>query len=358
MATDQQPGLFGIQNSNRDLTKKEYWGKNQFNNGFPAALACYMHSKNLSPVYLTLKEDLTVHHGYIDTPTLFGIDCAISDTYFAFERDYVPYQRFVEGNLPRVDLVTMNSSGRSCFRGLEIKLTALPDQTTYNLPEDSYGCELVIRPDTIVYLGISIANAYSDRRDELRAILEPTCSQVTSWSSIRAVLPHIQDMVNALDRVLLSNLEDQSPLIIQPVWKTIGKSPRLAEDCLDTFVWSDFAFTRLFVDVAKRDTASETISRISRTAVWLVKMLYDFSVHGKIDHTKIIDSLSYNTKNDKAFSLPGSRTHPYMACEELKKPRITKYDIQHIILGGGERFLSPERRFDAVIVGAPGLFSD
>lgn len=85
-------------------------------------------------------------------------------------------------------------------------------------------------------------------------------------------------------------------------------------------------------------------------------MLYDFSQNGQFNHAKIIDELSYNTKNDKAFAVSGMVTYPYMTCEELKKPRITKEDIKNIILGGGQNLLSPERRFDAIIFNSPELF--
>lgn len=57
-----QPALFGLKNSNRDFTNKDTWGKNQFNSSFPAALACFMHSKSIEPVYLTLDEKLKVVH--------------------------------------------------------------------------------------------------------------------------------------------------------------------------------------------------------------------------------------------------------------------------------------------------------
>ena len=86
-------------------------------------------------------------------------------------------------------------------------------------------------------------------------------------------------------------------------------------------------------------------------------MLYDFAKQGQINHHKIIDELSYNTKNDKAFAVSGRVTHKYMACAELTRPRIEKKDIKKIILGGGQNLLSPERRFDAIIYNSPELFA-
>jgi len=90
--------------------------------------------------------------------------------------------------------------------------------------------------------------------------------------------------------------------------------------------------------------------------VWLYKMLLDFSEKGQMDHARIIDELSYNTKNDKAFSVAGKTTHAYMTCAELEKPMIQRKEIKHIILGGGQHLLSPERRFDAIIFNAKEIF--
>ena len=85
-------------------------------------------------------------------------------------------------------------------------------------------------------------------------------------------------------------------------------------------------------------------------------MLYDFAHNGRFNHAAIIDELSYNTKNDKAFAMSGTQTRRYMNCNELHNPRIRKEEIKYIILGGGQELLSPERRFDAIIHNSPELF--
>ncbi|HEY9778848.1 MAG TPA: HindVP family restriction endonuclease, partial [Leptolyngbyaceae cyanobacterium] len=100
----------------------------------------------------------------------------------------------------------------------------------------------------------------------------------------------------------------------------------------------------------------ETIQRPMRSVVWLAKMLYEFGQTGKINHKLIIDTLTYNTRNDKAFALRGANTRQYMTYVELRKPRITKAEIKHIILGRGQEYLSPERRFDAIILSNPENF--
>jgi hypothetical protein len=85
-------------------------------------------------------------------------------------------------------------------------------------------------------------------------------------------------------------------------------------------------------------------------------MLYDFSKTGQFYPKQVIDDYSYNTLNDRAFSVSGLITHSFMQSIELTKPRVKNNEIKNIILGGGQNLLSPERRFDAIIFNTPELF--
>jgi hypothetical protein len=356
--TEQKPGLFGVTHSNRDFTQVDTWGKNQFNSSFPAGLTNFLASKKLDNVYLYLDTELKVKHGKISTEQLFGINPNSDDLFFSFESPYTPYQQLVIGSLPRVDLVTQLRSNGQCLRPIEVKLTALPDNSTCNLSVEYYGCEIVIRPDTIVYLACSIAINFRDNLADLADLIGNKFDTISDWTDGASVWPYITGMISAIDKIVLSAIDKQEPLLMQPIWKTNGKSPKLADNCLDVFVWSNFAFTQLFVDVARGELSegANKITRQVRTIIWLFKMLYDFSKQGQINHHKIIDELSYNTKNDKAFAVSGRITHRYMACTELTTPRIKQKEIKEIILGGGQTLLSPERRFDAIIYNSPELF--
>ena len=355
---DDKPGLFGIRHSNRDFSQNDTWGKNQFNSSFPAGLANYLSSKGLENNYLTLDKELKIQHGKISTEQLFGIAPMSDDLFFSFESPYTPYQQLVIGHLPRVDLVTQLRSNGQCLRPIEVKLTALPDNSTCILDEEYYGCEIVIRPDTIVYLACSIVANFKGNQKQLQNLIGSSFDNIQDWSDGTEVWTRITPMIAAIDRVVLSILEKQAPLVMQPIWKTNGKSPKLAENCLDIFVWSNFAFTKLFIDVARGELSAgaNKITRQVRTIIWLFKMMFDFSKDGQINHRKIIDGLSYNTKNDKAFAVSGRITHRFMTCAELTKPRIQKKEIRKIIFGGGQHLLSPERRFDAIIFNSPELF--
>jgi type II restriction enzyme len=347
---DTRPGLFGIKKTNRDFSLRETWGKNQFNSSFPAALCCYLASKNIQANYLSVA-DKKFDKKFISIRDVFGIEFDDEDTYFAFESQHTPYQKFVIGSLPRTDLVIQRASTGECLSGLEVKLTALPDETTFSLAETRYGCEIVVRPDTIVYLACSIASKLGKDLGELLPEIA-----VDDWTEPSQVLKNIHHIVEIVKNLSLALEANQSAFLIQPIWKTLGKSPELAENCLDVFVWSEAGFTNFISQIASGNPNSTSINRPTRAAVWLYKMLSGIKDEGRFNPKTIIDSLSYNTKNDKAFASAGTVTHPFMECARLLKPAITKSEIKDIIVGGGQKLLSPERRFDAILFGSPGLF--
>lgn len=147
---NDKPRLFGIERSNRDYTVADTWGKNQFNSSFPASLACYLHSKGMKAVYIKAKPDMKRDLQYIGIDELYGIDPLGDDIFFSFETQYTPFQKYVVGAIPRDDLVILSDG--QCVSSIEIKLVALPDNPTCNLSEDKFGSEIVVRPDTIIYL--------------------------------------------------------------------------------------------------------------------------------------------------------------------------------------------------------------
>ncbi|MDO4295105.1 MAG: HindVP family restriction endonuclease [bacterium] len=350
---EEKPGLFGIYRSNRDYTKPDTWGKNQFNSSFPAALACYLYSKGLSAVYYKANKNMKIEVSTIGIDTLFGIEPLSEDIYFSFETPYMPYQKYVKGSIPRNDLVILEND--KCLSSMEIKLVALPDNATCALAEDKFGAEIVVRPDTIVYLACSIIQNYKTQK-ELENVLAGAGANIENWTEAEKVLPYITEIYWAIRRVVIENYEKQVPVIMEPVWKTEGKSPKLSKNCLDVFVWSNLGMLNLFMP--EENEILYKISRHTRTMIWLFRMLADYAKNGYFDGRAIIDALSYNLKNDKAFSSNGQKTQPLMTCEELIHPRIQKDEIKKIILGGGQNLLSPERRFDAIIYNSPDLFEE
>lgn len=351
---NDKPRLFGIERSNRDYTLADTWGKNQFNSSFPASLACYLHSKGMKAVYFKAKSNMERDIQYIGIDELFGVDPLGEDIFFSFETQYIRFQKYVIGAIPRNDLVIVVDG--QCVSSVEIKLVALPDNPTCNLSDDKYGAEIVVRPDTIIYLACSFIQSYDDDREALKRVIGDVGKTICDWTDAREILPHINKINKVIRRMVYEKVDRQIPIIMEPVWKTEGKSSRLAENCLDVFVWSNFGMLNLFMP--DEDEGYRTITRHTRTMIWLFKMLQEYAENGRFDGRKIIDSLSYNLKNDKAFASNGLRTHPIMTCAELTRPRITKGEIKEMILGGGQNMLSPERRFDAIICNSPDLFEE
>lgn len=355
MTNNTEPGLFAQPRgkSSRDYSKEKYWGKNQFNSSFPASLVAYMSALRLDPIYLKINAGEIVHDK-ISASRLLGIDPLSEDAFFNYETGYPAYETYYVGDREKIDLVMMDKTIHSELTGLEIKLTALPDSTTKKYTEDKYGCEMVMRPPTICFLACSICHYYKgDKgRNQLKDILGDI-PQINHWEEIESVLPHYDLILNSVLNVCANLERHQTPLVIQPVWKTPGGKPVLADNCLDVFVWSNLSIIKL---CAAQKKEKKTISRFMRTIIWIYRMLFEYCVYGQFDYSRIVRLHSYNLGNDKAFAVSGTQSWPFMHCDELTRPRIRKDEIKNIILGGGQNLLSPERRFDAVIVNSPNLF--
>jgi hypothetical protein len=316
-----------------------------------------MHSKKIKPVIIKVDHHFKTYHDTIDVKKLFGMDPDSESTYFSFEDSYTPFQGYVKGQLERSDLVVMDQANtkRPWKRGFEIKLTALPDNSTYEAPDSEQSCEMVFRPTAIVHLALSIASLFEKKKKDLLKVLSPVCSKVYNWRGKEEVSGFTNDFIATLDSAFSLVLRNQEPFILQPIWKTVGKASILHDHCLDVFVWTNLAFTRLFIDTITDDD-QRGMKRPQRCIFWLARMLFDFAQVGVITPSLIASEMAYGLQTDKAFSVSGIKSLKYLKSKQLTSPRIHKNEIKNIILGGGQLLLSPERRFDAAVVNTPGLF--
>lgn len=355
MKEKTKPGLFGQKHSSRDYTKAECWGKNQFNSSFPASLVAYMYSKELNPIYIKTNKCNSIVHEEINAVELFGIDPLSEDAYYNFEAGFAPYEKFYQGEREKIDLVMLNHQTDEILSGLEIKLTALPDNTTKSLEESLWGTEIVMRPPTICFLVCSICANYNTPKgkERLRTLLR-CVPQINHWEEISEVLPHYSKILASVLTISSDMTNKQKPLVLQPIWKTEGNKMRLKDNCLDVFAWSNLAVIQMCC--TENSSNIQKINRFHRTIIWIYKMLLDFVTYDTFDYKRIIRLMSYNLANDKAFALPGTKSHDFLKKDVIVKPRISKYEIKNIILGGGQDLLSPERRFDAVLVNSPDIF--
>lgn len=344
-----KPTLYGIKNSNRE--SKDFWGKNTFNSSFPVALAAYMRDKNIKVNYLKIDADLNVVCEEVSVDYIFNTaDVSSDDIYYSFESKYDPYQEYAYDDIGSIDLVIKDKS-LNPLRALEVKMTVIPDNSTYKKDESEWGAEIVFRPATTSYCALGIADSFKNEMQILRSMFEPVGSEIESWTNTKEILLSKDKILHLLNRLEKLFYDKQKPFIMQPVWKTKKKSPILEDNAFDIFVWSDFAFTRLFIDSAMKDKPSkkQPISRQLRSSVRLARSLYEISRSKKVKLDDVYKKMSFGNQTDKSFSVPGRITNHYMACNRLKSPILKKNVIDNIILNGGGEMLSPERRLDQTL---------
>ena len=354
MTGETETGLYGLVHSSRN---GEFWTKNKFNSAFPAALACYMRDRGLPATFVCLS-DGKIENVDLQIDDLFGTKLPNEELYFRFEGSFADYANFQLDETDGVDLIISEalfgegkraSEGKQ-LRALEVKLTVVPDSATDGKPEDKWSSEIVLRPATTQYCMMSFAQSCARNRDQIRQIFEPKFGAVNGWNNETAAKEILVDALDALEQFELAFSQKQKPLILQPIWKTLGKCPDLADLAFDLFVWSDFAYARLLRDQARRQVKNRRISRSSRGCLRLVRALFEFGQHGKPHMKNIKDDMSYGRQNDKETSANGGVTRKYLISERLQHPRIPKEAIDKIVIGDGATELSPERRFDQTIM--------
>ena len=187
-----------------------------------------MSSKKIDLVYLKTDKDNNLIHDYISGEKLFNINPLSESAYYNFEAGYSGYEKFYTGDREKIDLVMMNRDTNENLCGLEIKLTALPDNTTKKFGEDKYSCEIVMRPPTICFLACSICKNYENDRERLGKLIFGV-PKIVHWETAEEVAPHYKAIEMAVLNVASDMCDKQTPLILQPVWKTLRDKMQLAD---------------------------------------------------------------------------------------------------------------------------------
>jgi len=345
-------GLFGIRHSNR--TKDEHWTKNAFNSSFPTAVACYMLSKGISAIYNKLELQngkLKVVSTEIPMKDVFRCGKTPLDMLkFCFESRFTPYQRYAD-EIDTIDLVVEKTNGDenedNQLAPLEIKLTVLPTHGTSRLPPEQWGCELVVRSATTSYAALGMFDSVKDKASSIRELFEPTCSGVGDWKNDFEMSNKTCELVQCVNVFQAKHLEKQKPLLLQVIWKTEGQSPILAEDAFDIVVWSDYAFSRLFLDDSQ--VKVDTMSRPMRASARLVRCLWELSKSSKINLDTIYRQMAFDVQTDKEFAIQGKKWRSYVSSERIAKPILGKSLVHEIIEPGCMELLQPERRLDQTL---------
>ena len=346
---NENTGLYGLYHSNRSVDS--HWSKNCFNSSFPTAMANYMLDHDIPAIYIKLVNDkgtLKTKSSTINLRDVYHSGTAKpSELEFCFEAPYAPYQAYSFDEIDGIDLVVKDGNGKP-IAPLEVKLTVLPTSGTCKLPAEEWGCELVVRTATTSYCAFGMFDATHKKSAEIREIFEPACSSIQSWDNDFEMTHKTPAICEALDEFENKFLAKQKPLLIEPIWKTKGQSPFLDDEAFDLVVWSDYAFSRLFIDNAKNDTSS-SMSRYMRASARLARCLWELSKSGKIHIDEIYRQMAFGNQTDKEFAINGQTWRRYVSSKRILHPILPKTALQEIIAPGFIEHLRPERRFDQTL---------
>ena len=122
---------------------------------------------------------------------------------------------------------------------------------------------------------------------------------------------------------------------------------RSAEQAFDIVIWSDYAFSRLFIDSSSAEATS--MSRPMRATARLARCLWELSKSGKIRVVDIYRQMAFGNQTDKEFAIGGSKWRQYVTSDRIVCPILPKTVVSNIIEPGYIQRLSPERRFDQTL---------
>lgn len=341
-------GLYGIFNSNR--SPDAHWGKNCFNSSFPTAVACYMMDNSIKAIYITLAEKngkLMIEPKEIAINEVFNCeDRKISDLYFSFESVFTPYQQYSFDQIDSIDLVVKDVNG-NYLSPLEVKLTVIPTSLTSVLPEEKWGSEIVVRSATTSYCALGMFDSVKHHASNIREIFEGACSSIQMWDNNCEMTHKMPSLCQLIDDFQLTYYTHQKPLLMQTLWKTQGQSPILASQAFDIVIWSDYAFSRLFLDNSA--LPAKTMKRGMRASARLARCLWELSKSGKIRVVDIYRQMAFGNQTDKEFAIGGSSWRKYVTVDRIKSPVLNKDVVNRIIEPAYIDRLMPERRFDQTL---------
>ena len=341
-------GLYGIYNSNRSAD--DHWGKNCFNSSFPTATACYMLDNDIPAIYIQLEKvngKLRVVPSTISMRKVFNCqNRPVRELKFCFESVFEPYQQYSFDRIDGIDLVVTDMDN-NYLSPLEVKLTVIPPSATSKQPPEQWGSELVIRSATTSYCALGMFDAVKNNSRAVREIFETACSSIQMWDNDYEMTHKMPQLCSAIDAFQYKYYKNQKPLLMQTLWKTDGQSPILADQAFDIVVWSDYAFSRLFLDNSNKP--SEKMKRGMRASARLARCLWELSKSGKIRTADIYRQMAFDNQTDKEFAIGGSLWRKYVTSDRIQNLALNKSVLSEIIEPGYIERLMPERRFDQTL---------
>lgn len=341
-------GLYGIINTNRST--EDHWGKNCFNSSFPAATANYMLEHDIPAIYIKVEEvggKLKIVNSEISLREVFNCGSRpLNKLHHSFESIFTPYQQYSFDTIDGIDLVIKDTDGQF-LTPLEVKLTVLPTSGTSEYLENKWGSEMVVRAATTLYCALGMFDATKDEARQVREIFEDACSSIQMWDNDYEMTHKMPSLINSINAFEKKYHERQKPLLMQTLWKTQGQSPVLAEQAFDIVVWSDYAFSRLFLDGSEKPAV--TMKRGMRASARLARCLWELSKSGKIRVVDIYRQMAFGNQTDKEFAINGSLWRKYVTTDRIMNLALNREVVHEIIEPGYIERLRPERRFDQTL---------
>ena len=93
------------------------------------------------------------------------------------------------------------------------------------------------------------------------------------------------------------------------------------------------------------------INRATRAVVRFARAQYELaaSAQGKIHFHPIYREMDFGRQTDKEVAMSGKMMRKYMTSPRRASPILPPEVLKEIILNGGHKMLSPERRFDQTV---------
>lgn len=339
----QVPEFYGIRRSN--VSMQTLWSKNYFPRSLSVALVNYFGDRATPINYIKVNNGNRSCVTEIPVGDLYRCPVSgLSDVSFDFDSVYEPFTELADG-VPESDLVIRDPRGLPLSH-LEVLTSVIPDSSTKGQPDDLMGPEVTVRTNLLQACALSMASSLYGEGDAID-ILELGIPQDMDWSDLDEVWPYVDRMVENLDAMESRFTDRQSPFLLQSVWKSERDGPFMADDAMDAFAWSDFAFTRLFLDPTGR--SSESRQRPLRAAVRLYRMLTLMLRGEHPDLGEVVEETSYGSSDSRELMVAGRAVNRYMACDRLTRPKASRLDVSFLGTTGFESMIEPERRLDVSV---------
>ena len=339
------PGLYGIRRFN--LRPKELWTREMFPVSFSVALVNRMWDMGLDLSMVSTGGSLRCGVSAIDIGDVYGCTKdGLPDIEFSFGTVNDPFAELAEG-VPESELVLRRDDGRP-VAALTVRNSVVPDAVTRDLEDVMMGPEITVRTPLLKLCSLSMADSLQSESMNALDILEDGMPDDLDWSDWEEVCVYIDRMLENLDALEREFHGRQRPLILHTLWKSERDGPFLNGDAMDAFVWTDHAFTRLFLD-GLAGQGKPKVTRPLRCSVRLYLMVTSMLRGGCPDLDRIVASTASGLPSEKEFIVNGRQTIRLMACDRLTRPAVDSREVAFLGGLGFESLIMPERRLDAAV---------